>query len=124
MKLITLLLVSFLGLYGCQTPPASSAGGSRQDAATTITYSGRTNADAILRADTTRMIIILAASEGCKAIENITIKVISYEPSNGTTGHVWGKEEWLATGCGRTFPYNVTFTEDGNGGSYYSIAEE
>ncbi len=46
-----------------------------------------------------------------------------YEPMNGKKGHVWAKEGWMVTGCGKAYPFYVTYSEDGEGGNFIEIAQ-
>ncbi|BBA34809.1 hypothetical protein sS8_2864 [Methylocaldum marinum] len=67
------------------------------------------------------MIRMIIKGKGCHYIEHIDSKVLHYEPSNGTKGHIWGKEGWMVTGCGKPYPFLVSFTEDGQGGTFYNL---
>lgn len=84
-------------------------------------YSGESHADPSLRSDTEKMIKIMVNARGCSKIDHIDTKVLHYEPSNGQKGHVWGQEGWMASGCGTPYPFFVSFTEDGNGGTFFSL---
>ena len=84
-------------------------------------FSGETHADSKLRSDTTNMIKTIVKARGCSSIDHIDAKVLHYEPSNGQKGHVWGQEGWMVTGCGKPYPFLVSFTEDGNGGTFFGL---
>ena len=110
-----IISVALLVLSGCQTTPVATSGGSG------VTYSGESHADQVLRSDTTKMVKLIASGQGCKNIEHINTKVLHSEPRNGQKDHVWGKEGWMATGCGKPYPFFVTFKEDGNGGTLFTL---
>ena len=111
----SIIAATFILLVGCQSNPSSS------DGSIGLTYSGESHADETLRSDTTKMVKMIVGGQGCKSIEHINTKVLHYEPRNGEQGHVWAKEGWMATGCGKPYPFYVTFTEDGNGGTFFSL---
>lgn len=87
-----------------------------------ISYSGESHADQKLTTDTTALIKTFVSGLGCDVVEHINRKVFSYDPSNGSENHIWGKEGWLATGCGRPFPIYVSFIEDGRGGTFIKLS--
>lgn len=111
----SMITATFVLLAGCQSIPSSSGKSGE------LSYSGESHADGTLRSDTTKMVKMLAGGQGCKSIEHINTKVLHYEPRNNEKGHVWGKEGWMATGCGKPYAFYVTFTEDGNGGTFFSL---
>jgi hypothetical protein len=114
-KRSSIIAASLIMLAGCHSIPSSSGGGDG------LTYSGESHADETLRSDTTKMVKMIAGGQGCKSIEHINTKVLHYEAMNGEKGHVWGKEGWMATSCGKPYPFYVTFTEDGNGGTFFDL---
>jgi hypothetical protein len=99
-------------LVGCQSNPVNKAG----------FFSGTSHADANLKRDTMKMISMLVGSKGCNSIDHVNTKVVSYEPSNGQVNHEWGKEIWKASGCSKNFSFVVSFTEDGAGGTFFSVS--
>ena len=112
-KIVTAIFLVFIA--GCQTILTGSSNPGN------ITYSGKSHAGSTLRVDTTKMISLIASGKGCDDIEHINIEVLQYEPSNGVKGHEWGKEGWIATGCDKPFPFLVSFTEDGSGGTFFGL---
>jgi len=112
--LIPAVLAATLVLAGCQTqqPRPGSA---------TVAFSGETHADPQLRADTLRTLAIIVGARGCRSMEHVTAHVRHFEPSSGRKGHVWGEEDWQAQGCGNSYPFHISFTEDGRGGTYFHI---
>lgn len=84
-------------------------------------FSGESHADPALHNDTAQMVLMVVGAIGCDAPEHIETKVIHYEPSNGISGHVWGQEAWFVSGCDNLYPIEVSFAEDGNGGTYFGL---
>ncbi len=114
MRSLPLFVYAILLVSGCTTNrPGNEAAGSF--------YSGSTHADSVLRSDATKTLKAIVAARGCATIDHIDTAVISYEPKNGQKGHVWGKEGWMITACGKPFPYAVEFTEDGKGGTFFAL---
>ena len=85
-----------------------------------IPVAGETFADPILINDTQRVIAMVTDAMGCNKIENI--QTIITEQVTGEPGAKISKENWVAHGCDTTFSYDVTFTEDGKGGTYFSVS--
>ena len=85
-----------------------------------IPVAGETIADPILINDTQRVIAMVTDAMGCNKIENI--QTIITEQVTGEPGAKISKENWVAHGCDTTFSYDVTFTEDGKGGTYFSVS--
>jgi len=106
---IITIILSFL--LGCQ----SSTG---------LKINGVSNTDSTLKNKTLNMVKLVINAKGCSNIERIDIKVILHEPKNGKKNHIWGKEEWVAKACSKTFPFALTFTEDGNNGTYSDMKVE
>lgn len=114
MKLWKILTGSLLlmMLVGCQSNPVNKVG----------FFSGDSHADANLKKDTMRMVSMLVGAKGCDSVDHVNTKVLSYEPSNGQVNHEWGKEVWKASGCSKNFSFVVSFTEDGSGGTFFSVS--
>lgn len=106
-------------LSGCETGPAEKGTGS---ASADVEFTGKSHADALLKRDALRTIRMIVKAKGCASIDHVDSGVLSYEPMNGTQGHIWGREGWMVTGCSKPFPFYVEFTEDGSGGSFFAVS--
>jgi hypothetical protein len=65
----------------------------------------------------------------CDRIESIETQVISVNPIG--TGNTAGEkkygsvnERWVVNLCGKSIPFAVTFTPDGQGGTFFSTSRE
>ena len=83
-------------------------------------FEGETNAGVLLKTDTLNNIL---DSFNCDTASAVKSKVIFSEPEDGTEGQVWGKEEWLITACDETKLFAITFTADGEGGTFFTAEE-
>ncbi|QYY36995.1 hypothetical protein [Ruficoccus sp. ZRK36] len=117
-KLILSLSVAFV-ILGCSS--VDDAGASSN--AKTGFYTGNSHANDLLKKDTLALISTYVQANGCNDISHVDVKSLHYEPMNGQKGHVWAKEGWMITGCGKPYPFVVTYTEDGEGGSFIQIAQ-
>jgi hypothetical protein len=86
-----------------------------------ISFTGQSHAGRLLKTDTLKLIATHLKEHGCEVVAHIDTKVFAYEPSNGTKDHVWGKEGWMVTACGKPHRFFVTFKEDGAGGTDIQI---
>ena len=88
-----------------------------------VGFTGKSHADERLRQDTLRLVSLFVARKGCDSIEHVDSSVLFYEPTNGEPNHVWGKEGWMVTGCSTPYPFFITFTEDGQGGTFVGVTQ-
>jgi hypothetical protein len=109
------LLLLLLALFACASGPR---------------FSGQSVADSRLRADTTVFIIgpTLAATN-CKQVDSIQTSIISVDKD--LQGNAAGKivkgdtsERWVASACGKTVSFLVTYHPDGQGGSFLAVHQE
>lgn len=116
MKTVRLILILILPLLilSCQSAPTSTDG----------LFSGKSHADAVLKKDTLNIITIFVRASGCNSIDHIDTAVLYYEPRKGVKDHIWSKEQWVVTGCSKSFPFYVTYSEDGGTGSFFKVSEE
>jgi hypothetical protein len=56
---------------------------------------------------------------GCHKIDDVTQYVVT--PFSGATGVRQWQERWLVKGCGKQYPIDIDFKEDGAGGAYWTI---
>jgi hypothetical protein len=56
---------------------------------------------------------------GCDKIEDVARYVVT--PFSGAAGVRQWQEKWLAKGCGKQYPVDIDFKEDGAGGAYWTI---
>ena len=56
---------------------------------------------------------------GCHKVEDVTPYVVT--PFSGATGTRQWQEKWLVTGCGKQYPIDIDFKEDGAGGADWTI---
>jgi hypothetical protein len=94
-------------------------------------FYGNTVADSRLRNDTSAIVVGVAmAKTKCKTVDSISTSVVSVpkDIQGNSAGKIVGGgdivERWVATACGQTAPFLVTFTPDGQGGSYMSVKAE
>jgi hypothetical protein len=59
------------------------------------------------------------AGLGCNKIENVTPYVVT--PFSGATGARQWQEKWMVKGCGKQYPVDIDFKEDGAGGAYWTM---
>ncbi len=93
-------------------------------------FSGQSVASNQLRDDA--MQIISAASlgrAGCDKIDSVKTTVLSVKGelkgnSDGMVTEGITTERWVASACGHDIPFLVTFTPDGEGGSFISVKTE
>ncbi len=110
-----LLFIGVLSIVACATP---------------ISISGETKAGKTLKSDTARQVSMWAKVETkCDRIDSIETKVISVNPVG--TGNTPGSrkygsvnERWVVNLCGKSIPFSVTFTPDGQGGTFFSTSRE
>ncbi|MBT3321402.1 MAG: tetratricopeptide repeat protein [Anaerolineae bacterium] len=83
-------------------------------------FEGDTNAGAILKDD-----VLNAALNylECDRASVVKVKVNFFELEDGTEEQLWGEEEWLITACEESRLFSITFTADGEGGTFFDIAE-
>jgi hypothetical protein len=58
-------------------------------------------------------------SLGCHKVEDVAPYVVT--PFSGATGARQWQEKWLVKGCGKQYPVDIDFKEDGAGGAYWTI---
>lgn len=76
---------------------------------------GKSSADAVLRADVSKMINFIEKSQAPRCrYKIIDTRVVGVE---GTTV----KEEWVVESCGQVIVYPVALIPDPRGGSYYKV---
>jgi len=98
--------------------------------ATSIPISGDTKAGDSLKSDTARQVSMWARVETkCDRIDSIETQVIKINPVG--TGNTEGSmkygsvnERWVVNLCGKSVPFSVTFTPDGQGGTFFSTSRE
>ena len=56
---------------------------------------------------------------GCGKVEDVAPYVVT--PFSGATGARQWQEKWLVKGCGKQYPVDIDFKEDGAGGAYWTI---
>jgi hypothetical protein len=72
-----------------------------------------------LRQDTMLGVAGKMGSLGCHTVEDVTPYVVT--PFSGPTGSRQWQEKWLVKGCGKEYPINIDFKEDGAGGADWTI---
>jgi hypothetical protein len=58
-------------------------------------------------------------SLGCDKVEDVAPYVVT--PFSGATGVRQWQEKWLVKGCGKQYPIDIDFKEDGAGGADWTI---
>lgn len=72
-----------------------------------------------LRQDTMLGVSGRIGSLGCGKVEEVTPYIVT--PFSGATGARQWQEKWLVKGCGKQYPVDIDFREDGAGGAYWTI---
>ena len=116
-----ILFLSISLLAGCETD-AAKTGAETAPEIIEPEFSGETRAEETLRRDTLKIISAFLKADGCESADHVDSKVLFYEPRTGEQGHVWGREGWMVTGCSKPYPFYVTFSEDGRGGTLFSVS--
>lgn len=112
---VAIQLVGVLSVSACATP---------------IPIGGNTRAGDTLKSDTVKQVSILARAETkCERIESIDTQVITVNPvgtGNTESAKKYGSvnERWVVNLCGKSVPFFLTFTPDGQGGTFFSTSRE
>jgi hypothetical protein len=69
--------------------------------------------------DTMQGVTGKVATLGCDKVEDVTPYVVT--PFSGTPRSRQWQEKWLVKGCGKQYPVDIDFKEDGAGGAYWTI---
>jgi hypothetical protein len=69
--------------------------------------------------DTMQGITGKVAALGCDKVEDVAPYVVT--PFSGAPRARQWKEKWLVKGCGKQYPVDIDFKEDGAGGAYWTI---
>ncbi len=85
-----------------------------------IPFEGSTSADQQLSQDVYERVSFFTKAQGCGDVEKIKTEIVEYP--RGKPGERRSEERWDAFGCGGKYSYQVFFTEDGEGGTYFSIS--
>jgi hypothetical protein len=72
-----------------------------------------------LRQDTMLGVAGKMGTLGCHKVEDVAPYVVT--PFSGATGARQWQEKWLVKGCGKQYPVDIDFKEDGAGGAYWTI---
>jgi hypothetical protein len=72
-----------------------------------------------LRKDTMLGVAGKMGSLGCDKIEDVAAYVVT--PFSGAAGVRQWQEKWLVKGCGKQYPIDIDFKEDGAGGADWTI---
>jgi hypothetical protein len=92
--------------------------------------SGETKAGDTLKSDTARNISTWAKIETkCDHIDSIQTKIIKTNPigtGKSVASREYGSvdEKWVVNLCGTSIPFLVTFTPDGQGGTFFRTSRE
>ena len=113
MKNYLFILFVVLVLGGCQTTNPNSS------YANDVDFSGVTHTNEKLRSDSYNMLRMYMMADDCREITSVTSAVTL--PPEGPEGKKLSKEQWTVLGCGKTFNFELAFTEDGNGGAFFSV---
>ena len=72
-----------------------------------------------LMRDTMQGVTGKVATLGCGKVEDVATYVVM--PFSGTPRARQWQEKWLVKGCGKQYPVDIDFKEDGAGGAYWTI---
>ena len=73
----------------------------------------------LLMHDTTVGVAGRVAALGCDKVEDIARYVVT--PFSGAPRARQWQEKWIVKGCGKQYPVDIDFKEDGAGGAYWTI---
>ncbi len=111
------VILSVLAIAGCATTLP-------------VPVTGSTSASPRLKADTADFVIMYAkAKTNCPKVDSIVTELLQADPSaksNSAGMLVEGKieERWTAMLCAQEAKFRITFTPDGNGGTYFGVKPE
>lgn len=90
-----------------------------------VLISGESTTGALLKSDTARQVSLMAKIQAkCNEIDSISTQIIKINPI-GTGKSMASKkygsvdERWSVSLCNKNISYLVTFTPDGEGGTYF-----
>ncbi len=84
-----------------------------------IPFEGNTSADRQLSRDVYERVAFYTEVQDCDEIEKVKIEIIEYP--RGKVGERRAEERWEVIGCGKRYPFEIIFTDDGEGGTYFSV---
>jgi hypothetical protein len=108
------IIISPLVLFACATAPS-------------VPTTGESIASAKLKSDATALVVVFAkAAAKCNTVDSIQIKVINVDPAiqgnaSGAVTKGVVKELWTTQACGQAIPFEVAFTPDGKGGTFFGV---
>jgi hypothetical protein len=73
----------------------------------------------LLMRDTMQGVASKVAALGCDKVEDVARYVVT--PFSGAPRARQWREKWLVKGCGKQYPVDIDFKEDGAGGAYWTI---
>ncbi len=73
----------------------------------------------LLMHDTMQGVAGKVGTLGCHKVEDVTPYVVT--PFSGPTGKRQWQEKWIVKGCGKQYPVDIDFKEDGAGGADWTI---
>lgn len=84
-----------------------------------VPFEGSKIADQQLSQDVYQRVSFHTEALGCDEVQKIKTEVTVYP--HGEPGERRAEERWDVFGCEKRYPYQITFREDGRGGTYFSI---
>ncbi|HEX3352340.1 MAG TPA: hypothetical protein VHS34_05925 [Terriglobales bacterium] len=106
-------MVSSLKISTSPSPAASNA-----DLPAGTIKKGTLTSPQLMR-DTMQGITGKVATLGCNKVEGVDPYIVT--PFSGAPRARQWQEKWLVKGCGKQYPVNIDFKEDGAGGAYWTI---
>jgi hypothetical protein len=113
MKKFLIVLFSVFIITGCKTTNPNN------DYANSVNFSGITHTNEKLRSDAYNFLRMYMSADGCNEITSVNSTVT--QPPEGPEGRKSSKEHWEVIGCGKTYNFELAFTEDGNGGAFFAV---
>lgn len=104
---IVLILSAVMVLGGCATPGSD------------VVLEGATTSDPKLRADTMLYVQTFVNGAGCANVDKVVTAIVE-GPTGEPLSHIT-KENWVAHGCGKTFPFDIQYKGDGEGGTFIGV---
>lgn len=91
---------------------------------------GESKADLVLKHDVSKQLLRFAsinlefASNNPNCIESVSVKnIVDTQLVYRSANQNFWKEIWFVKICNKTIPYEISFSPDGSGGTYFNISQ-
>jgi hypothetical protein len=111
-------LLGVVVAFGFGVMPAMAAGGANAGA-TAVSAPGSLANETLIR-DAMPSAMIYAGALGCAKPTGVERVEVLRQPEGAPNGMRW-EERWFIGGCGKEFPIDLIFQEDGRGGAFFDV---